>query len=294
MRKNQCLLFCLLVSGLLLNAAGVNAQLLVYEDEVATPPELSGGKQALNKFIQSHLVYPEDAIVNRIEGRVIVGFTITEEGKVVDVQIQKSLFPACDSTVIQLIQSLPDWKPAKQIDKKPMLCHVSLPISFDLSAYRKLNGKDCECIDAIKQTTDIIYNAKSVDTPPGFPGGENALRQYMFQNISVPESEKREMTQKVTNQRQAISNTKRVVPSNQNITINSVDGRVELLFIVSPTGKISCVELVKSLKKSFDDVVINAIKYMPAWTPGIHNGEAVYTYFLWSSGFRVSSTFDTR
>ena len=233
------------------------------------------------KFIQSHLAYPADAISNRIEGRVIVGFTITEVGKVEDIQIQKSLYPACDSAVIALIESMPDWKPAKQLDKKPMLTHNSLPISFDLSAYRKLNGKNCDCLDAIKQTTDTIYYAYSVDTPPSFPGGEAGILQYIARNTTYPMSEII-----ATSQMQTMSTTKRIIPKTTNKTVSVLDGQVELLFIISPTGKVSCVELTKSLKEAFDDAAIKSIKSMPAWTPGIHNGEAVYTYYTVPLRFR--------
>jgi TonB family protein len=259
MRKNLFLLFCLLVFGWLFNGANISAQLFVYEENVATFPELKGGKDALTQFIQSHLNYPLDAIANRIEGRVIVGFTITETGKMEDIQIQHSLYPACDSAVIQLIESMPDWEPAKQIDNIPMRCHNSLPISFDLSAYRKINGKNCDCLDAIKQTTDTIYNVHSVDTPPNFPGGEVELLNYLARNTVYPIDEAK----------------------------NGHSGIASILVIVTPTGKVTCTEAIQSLGKNLDNAAIKSIKAMPTWTPGMKNGKPVYTYYTVPVTFRL-------
>jgi TonB family protein len=252
---------------MLFNAAGVSAQMFVCGDEVATPPEFPGGKQALNEFIQSHLVYPNAAIVNRIEGNVIVGFVITEEGKVADVQIQKPLFRACDSTVLQLIQSMPEWIPAKPQDEKTMFCRGSLSISFDLSAYRKMNGKNCECLDNLKQTMNDNYekisrDVNSQNTLPSFPGGDEKLLQYLAKNISFPTSEYGK----------------------------EIDDQVELLFVVAPTGKIACIEVLKSLGKAFDDAAIKCIKSMPAWTPGTYNGEAIYTFLSMPVRFKSNSS----
>jgi TonB family protein len=161
---------------------------------------------------------------------------------------------------------MPDWKPAKQSDEKSILCHVSLPISFDLSAFRGKNKGNDSCLDAIRKNGDIIYNASSIDTPPIFPGGEAGLLMYLAKNTAFPESE--------------------IERGNEGIVV--------VRFIVSPTGKVSCTEVIESLGKAFDDATIKSIESMPAWTPGMHNGEAVYTYYSTHARFKLTNSGSAR
>jgi TonB family protein len=99
---------------------------------VEIPPQFPGGDKALMEYIIANLVYPESAIKNKIEGRVIVRFVINSEGLVEDIAIQRSLDPACDREVIRLIENMPAWEPGKQ-SGKPVNVYYTLPILFKLT-----------------------------------------------------------------------------------------------------------------------------------------------------------------
>jgi len=88
-----------------------------------------------------------------------------------------------------------------------------------------------------------------VDEPAVFPGGMDALREYIADNIDI----------------------------------NVIDGtsKVYLKFVVDTDGSISSVIVTKSSEdcKSCEKAAIKVVKGMPKWTPGKVNGEAVKSYY---------------
>lgn len=53
----------------------------------------------------------------------------------------------------------------------------------------------------------------------------------------------------------------------------SIDGKVHVRFIIEKDGRISSIEIVKSLGKIFDDKVVEAVASAPKWVPGKQRGE---------------------
>jgi protein TonB len=83
-----------------------------------------------------------------------------------------------------------------------------------------------------------------VEVMPQFPGGEDALLQYLFSNIKYPEIAKRA----------------------------GVEGRVIATFVVGKNGEISDVSVVKNIGAGCDEEAIRVIRSMPRWKPGKQNG----------------------
>ncbi|PKP01937.1 MAG: hypothetical protein CVU14_04285 [Bacteroidetes bacterium HGW-Bacteroidetes-9] len=74
-------------------------------------PQYPGGNEALRKFIEGELRYPEKALESRIEGQVHVAYTVSNEGKVEDIEVVNGLGYGCDEEAIRLI-SLLKYAPA--------------------------------------------------------------------------------------------------------------------------------------------------------------------------------------
>ena len=109
------------------------------EEEEAAPfvivedmPEFKGGEKALLKYIAEHVVYPEIAKENDIQGTVYVKFVINEKGKVTNVGLLRGVDPLLDKEAIKVIESLPDWKPGKQSGKNVKVS-MQVPIKFQLA-----------------------------------------------------------------------------------------------------------------------------------------------------------------
>ena len=94
-------------------------------------PEFPGGNQALFEFIAENLKYPQEAIDNQTEGRVILQFVVDKEGKVGHIQVVRSIDKMLDQAAIDVVRTLPDWKPGMQ-DGQPVNVRYTLPIAFKL------------------------------------------------------------------------------------------------------------------------------------------------------------------
>jgi TonB family protein len=69
-------------------------------------PQIAGGKDALKKYMESNLVYPEEAKNKRIEGVVHLIVEIDDNGKVTQVEITKGLAGGCNDEAIRLIKNM--------------------------------------------------------------------------------------------------------------------------------------------------------------------------------------------
>lgn len=93
--------------------------------------EFPGGQSELMKFLFMNVRYPENEKKNKVQGRVIVKFVISKDGKVTDPQVIRGVDPALDAEAIRLVKAMPDWIPGK-IDGKPVDSYFNLPITFKI------------------------------------------------------------------------------------------------------------------------------------------------------------------
>lgn len=94
-------------------------------------PSFKGGHRALYQYITEHLVYPDQAIKEGIEGKVFVGFTILADGSIGDAAILKGIGGDCDEEALRLVESMPVWDPGRQRGKSIDI-KFRLPINFTL------------------------------------------------------------------------------------------------------------------------------------------------------------------
>jgi len=100
-------------------------------EPVVIKPSFPGGKEALAKWLRSQIKYPAMAQRMGIEGRVIVEFTVNEQGKISDVTVKESLHKLCDNEAMRLVKSMPDWTPGS-IDGVPTTQTYLQSIVFEL------------------------------------------------------------------------------------------------------------------------------------------------------------------
>lgn len=92
-------------------------------------PEYPGGVEGIVKFLIENLHYPEDACALNIQGRVIVRFVVDTEGKVVDPEVVRSIYPSLDAEALRVVSLLEGFTPGIK-DGKAVRTWYSLPISF--------------------------------------------------------------------------------------------------------------------------------------------------------------------
>lgn len=99
-----------------------------------------------------------------------------------------------------------------------------------------------------------------VDTPPFFPGGDDARIQFLSENINYPDSAR----------------------------IKGIEGTVLATFVVERDGTLSDVKILKGIGGGCDEEVLRVIKAMPRWNPGIQRGKPVRVQFNMPLKFSLS------
>ncbi|MDP4276740.1 MAG: TonB family protein [Bacteroidota bacterium] len=100
-------------------------------NSVEQMPQFPGGEEELLKFISGNLRYPSVAQEVGIEGRVIVRFVVSKNGDVEDVQVIRSLDPACDKEAIRVVKMMPKWIPGRQ-NGRNVPVYYTIPIVYRL------------------------------------------------------------------------------------------------------------------------------------------------------------------
>jgi TonB family protein len=285
-------------------------------DVVPKMPQFPGGEKALLDFISHKLKYPSEAQINAIQGTVIVRFVVGSDGTVTKVEVIRAVSQSLDDEAMRVVASLPDWTPGEvngtkvsvrytlpikfllEVDKSErpsaILDGKLLPLDFDIS---KLNKDSIQSVFVIKPdqkeklaeikkkygaktsngvfilvskeyfrkksvdlevppTDEKVYD--TVDKMPEFPGGVKALLRYIRNNLNYPvEADGRK-----------------------------IQGTVIVRFVVTPTGKVNQVKVLRSLSDALDRESLRVISSLPDWIPGELNGEKVAVYFVIPLAFK--------
>jgi len=87
---------------------------VVYKEQDNGWAEFPGGQDAQYKFLKHNLQYPDDAQKQKIEGKVMVGFTVKKSGSISNIHILKSVYPSLDKEALRVIALMPDWVAKKK------------------------------------------------------------------------------------------------------------------------------------------------------------------------------------
>lgn len=94
--------------------------------------EFPGGIQALMQWLSMNVRYPEDAMKNDAQGRVIVKFVVNPDGSISDPTVLKSVEPSLDQEAVRVVMAMPKWEAAENHGQK-VASYFNLPISFKLT-----------------------------------------------------------------------------------------------------------------------------------------------------------------
>jgi protein TonB len=94
-------------------------------------PAFPGGEAELLKFISQSISYPEEAVRNNIQGRVILKFVVNRDGSIDRVQVLNDIDSSLQNEAIRVVNLLPKFKPGKQ-NGVPVPVWFTLPVLFRL------------------------------------------------------------------------------------------------------------------------------------------------------------------
>lgn len=121
---------------------------------------------------------------------------------------------------------------------------------------------DWEDINIDDEPTDTNEIYMVVEDSPQFPGGLQALLDYLHDNIKYPESCHRD----------------------------SIQGRVIISFVVEKDGSINSAEIVKGVHEQLDAEALRVIDAMPKWKPGKQRGKTVRVKYAIPVNFRLDGS----
>ena len=91
----------------------------------------SDPRHFLREWVYQYLKYPQSAIINGVQGTVMVQFVIEKDGKVTDVKVVKGVDDELDAEALKVINASPKWKPGKLSGKK-VRASITVPVEFRL------------------------------------------------------------------------------------------------------------------------------------------------------------------
>ena len=111
----------------------------------------------------------------------------------------------------------------------------------------------------IKQEKEEIF--KSVEQMPTFPGGDAALMKYLSSHIQYPTM----------------------------AAENNVQGKVVVQFVVTKTGKVGEVKVVRSKDRDLDAEAVRVCRSLPDFIPGRQNGQPVSVWYTLPVTFKLQN-----
>lgn len=88
-------------------------------------------RRFLEKWVYQYLKYPEKALMEGTQGRVMVDFIIEKDGKVTGVRVAKGVSPELDAEAVKVVSASPKWKPGRVAGEKVRVS-MTIPVEFRL------------------------------------------------------------------------------------------------------------------------------------------------------------------
>jgi len=102
-----------------------------YKSSVDKMPEYPGGTQAMARFIEKNIIYPEAAEKASVEGKVIVEIYIDETGKVTYAKILKGIGGGCEAEAERVLGLLKNFHPGIE-NGVPVKTKIVIPFNFNI------------------------------------------------------------------------------------------------------------------------------------------------------------------
>ena len=164
----------------MLACMSVSAQDILIDE--TCPPQFPGGDDALINFLNANIVYPPQAAQDKVEGKVVVQFTVKKTGKIDDVKVLRSVRKDLDDEAVRVVKMMPDFIPGKQNGEVADMLYT-IPVSFKLF-------DEMEPL-TVSEGSDVPDGFE----PPMFPGGERALMEFLKENVKYPPMAAKRKTQ---------------------------------------------------------------------------------------------------
>lgn len=98
---------------------------------VEQAPTFPGGKEAMDRYIERTMHYPEEALAARKEGALFFSFIVEKDGTLNAVKLEKGVESSLDQEGMRLLMHMPKWHPGRH-NGDPVRVHYEMPLVFKL------------------------------------------------------------------------------------------------------------------------------------------------------------------
>lgn len=112
----------------LINMNGDDKEKLRIVEEL---PEYPGGMVEFMKWLTKTLKYPDTALKQKQQGKVMISFIVEKDGTLTGLKVIKSAGRLFDEEAMRVARMMPQWKPGKA-EGKPCRTMVAIPIVFEI------------------------------------------------------------------------------------------------------------------------------------------------------------------
>ncbi len=226
-------------------------------------PGVYGGKSEWKRFLHDHLVYPQQEMKEKTEGKVLVAFVVTKEGKGTNAKIVESVTTAIDNEALRLI-SLIEWFPSNQ-EGIPVNVNYSVEINFSTSKYKKWvkeRGYDKALFTDMPGDTSLgIY--EKADKGASFFNSEKTFQEFIYSNLEYPEIARQQ----------------------------GLEGNIAMSFIIEPDGMISNIRIKNGgIGGGCNEEALRVIG-LTKWKPAIKDNKYVRFRMNYTMSFSLKNSF---
>ena len=214
-------------------------------------------------------VGPADSEQKEVMTEVTVLSQLSEEPEVKQEEFKKvepvAPPPALKSSIkftAPVIKKDEEVRDDEEIRGQEELTRTKVAISIaDVKGNDELNGKDiAELKEVITKAPEVEEKPFTmVEQMPQFPGGDRELLSFIAKNLRYP----------------TVSQE------------NGIQGKVIIRFVVSTTGDVKEITVLRSLDPYCDKEAIRVIRSLPKWIPGKQNGRNVPVYYTVPITFKL-------
>lgn len=145
--------------------------------------------------------------------------------------------PKCEAEMRYLEEQL---ERRRMLGKAVLLAGISMNVLTSNAMTAVVPTADYQRVDTtILNNDDRLFGDVSAQMP-SFPGGYDALKKFIDENLRYPHPD------------------------------FCGEGRVVVTFTVEPDGSLTDIKVVRSIAKELDEEAVRLVKSMPKWIPGQH------------------------
>ena len=212
-------------------------------------------KSRMADFITANLQIPPDAKAQSAGGVVMMEFVVEKTGAIGEIKPlhDPGLGLGAEATrVINLMKTKKiKWIPAEE-DGKKVAFRFTAPVSFNLPMAPK------EKTIAPTAVVDPSHVYEIVEVMPRFAGCEEAIKDSIDCTFA-----------------KVVSYIKTNLKYPEEALKNKVQGQVVAEFVVDKTGMVTDAVIKQGLGSGCDEETLRILKAMPAWSPGMQDGQPV-------------------